>query len=90
MSKHTTICPQEAADSLAIREFFEAYAHCADRRDEKGQMSLAVRTVTTMAAPPASRRTAGARQRTKSHRSSRRCRSIGARRPSSVSFHSRQ
>src|ERR1700726_1638690 len=40
MSKHTTISPQEAADRLAIRELIEAYAHCADRRDAKGQMSL--------------------------------------------------
>jgi hypothetical protein len=30
----------EAADRLAIRELIEAYAHCADRRDAKGQMSL--------------------------------------------------
>ena len=40
MSKHTTISPEEAADRLAIRELVEAYAHCADRRDAKGQMSL--------------------------------------------------
>src|SRR6201982_628560 len=40
MSRHTTISPQEAADRLAIRELVEAYAHCADRRDAKGQMSL--------------------------------------------------
>ena len=40
MSKHTTISPAEAADRLAIRELVEAYAHCADRRDAKGQMSL--------------------------------------------------
>jgi ketosteroid isomerase-like protein len=38
--KHLTISPQEAADRLAIRELVEAYAHCADRRDAKGQMSL--------------------------------------------------
>ena len=31
---------QEAADRLAIRELFDAYAHCADRRDAKGQMAL--------------------------------------------------
>jgi hypothetical protein len=30
----------EAADRLAIRELVDAYAHCADRRDAKGQMSL--------------------------------------------------
>jgi hypothetical protein len=40
LSKHTTISPGEAADRLAIRELIEAYAHCADRRDAKGQMSL--------------------------------------------------
>jgi ketosteroid isomerase-like protein len=38
--KHVTISPEEAADRLAIRELIEAYAHCADRRDAKGQMSL--------------------------------------------------
>jgi len=40
MSKHVTISPEEAADRLATRELVEAYAHCADRRDAKGQMSL--------------------------------------------------
>jgi ketosteroid isomerase-like protein len=40
MSKHTRISPEEAADRLAIRELVEAYAHCADRRDAKGQMAL--------------------------------------------------
>ena len=40
MSKHVNISPQEAADRLAIRELVEAYAHCADRRDAHGQMSL--------------------------------------------------
>jgi len=40
MSKHVTISPTEAADRLAIRELIEAYAHCADRRDVKGQMGL--------------------------------------------------
>jgi ketosteroid isomerase-like protein len=40
MSKHVSISPEEAADRLAIRELVEAYAHCADRRDAKGQMSL--------------------------------------------------
>jgi len=38
--KHDTISPAETADRLAIRELVEAYAHCADRRDAKGQMSL--------------------------------------------------
>src|SRR5579863_3631194 len=40
MSEHTSISPAEAADRLAIRELVEAYAHCADRREAKGQMSL--------------------------------------------------
>jgi ketosteroid isomerase-like protein len=40
MSTHVTISPNEAADRLAIRELVEAYAHCADRRDAKGQMAL--------------------------------------------------
>src|ERR1700746_4010435 len=40
MSRHATISPNEAADRLAIRELVEAYAHCADRRDAKGQMAL--------------------------------------------------
>jgi ketosteroid isomerase-like protein len=40
MTKHTSISPSEAADRLAIRELVEAYAHCADRRDAKGQMAL--------------------------------------------------
>ena len=40
MSKHTGISLLEVADRLAIRELIEAYAHCADRRDAKGQMAL--------------------------------------------------
>jgi hypothetical protein len=40
VSKHVTISPGEAADRLAIRELVEAYAHCADRRDARGQMAL--------------------------------------------------
>src|ERR1700740_670083 len=40
MSEHLTVSPAEAADRLTIRELVEAYAHCADRRDAKGQMSL--------------------------------------------------
>ena len=40
MGKHVSISPNEAADRLAIRELVEAYAHCADRRDAKGQMAL--------------------------------------------------
>src|SRR5882672_3262064 len=40
MSKHATISATETTDRLAIRELIEAYAHCADRRDATGQMSL--------------------------------------------------
>src|ERR1700674_911823 len=40
MSERISISPSEAADRLAIRELVEAYAHCADRRDAKSQMSL--------------------------------------------------
>src|SRR6201989_755226 len=36
----TAMTVNEAADRLAIRELVEAYAHCADRRDVKGQMAL--------------------------------------------------
>ena len=35
-----SISGTEAADRLEIRELADAYAHCADRRDAKGQMSL--------------------------------------------------
>jgi hypothetical protein len=37
---HSSISGMEAADRLAIRELVEACAHCADRRDAKGQISL--------------------------------------------------
>jgi hypothetical protein len=40
MAVHTRIDPAEAADRLAIRELFDAYAHCADRRDADGQKAL--------------------------------------------------
>jgi len=40
MSQHAIVSATEAADRLAIRELVEAYAHCADRRDAKGQMAL--------------------------------------------------
>jgi hypothetical protein len=36
----TEITPKEAADRLAIRQLFDAYAHCADRRDADGQKAL--------------------------------------------------
>src|ERR1700759_912746 len=40
MAKHAKVSPEESVDRLAIRELIEAYAHCADRRDAKGQMAL--------------------------------------------------
>jgi ketosteroid isomerase-like protein len=40
MTIHRSISPEEAADRLALRELVDAYAHCADRRDAKGQMAL--------------------------------------------------
>jgi SnoaL-like domain len=40
MSKHVSISLEEAGDRLAIRELVEAYAHCADHRDARGQMAL--------------------------------------------------
>jgi hypothetical protein len=40
MAVHTEITPTEAADRLALRELFDAYAHCADRRDATGQKAL--------------------------------------------------
>ena len=40
MGIHLRISAEDAADRLAIRELVEAYAHCADRRDAKGQMAL--------------------------------------------------
>ena len=40
MAEHRETTPAEAADRLAIRELFDAYAHCADRRDAEGQKAL--------------------------------------------------
>jgi SnoaL-like protein len=40
MATHAPITGAEAADRLAIRELVDAYAHCADTRDAKGQMAL--------------------------------------------------
>jgi hypothetical protein len=34
------VTPTEAADRVALRELFDAYAHCADRRDAEGQKAL--------------------------------------------------
>ena len=39
-STHDDLTAREIADRLAIRELVDAYAHCADRRDVEGQMSL--------------------------------------------------
>ena len=33
MSVHNSVSLAEAADRLALRDLFDAYAHCADRRD---------------------------------------------------------
>src|SRR5712672_2426567 len=40
MTVHTELTPADAADRLALRELFDAYAHCADRRDAEGQTAL--------------------------------------------------
>jgi len=40
MAAHSELSPGEAADRLALRELFDAYAHCADRRDAVGQKAL--------------------------------------------------
>jgi SnoaL-like protein len=40
MADRAELSPAEVADRLALRELFDAYAHCADRRDAGGQMAL--------------------------------------------------
>jgi hypothetical protein len=40
MADHTELTPAEAADRFSLRELFDAYAHCADRRDAEGQKAL--------------------------------------------------
>src|SRR3979411_724057 len=40
MAVHPDLTPAEAADRFALRELFDAYAHCADRRDAEGQKAL--------------------------------------------------
>jgi len=40
MAVHTELSPTEAADRLALRELFDGYAHCADRRDAEAQKAL--------------------------------------------------
>jgi SnoaL-like domain len=37
---HVEVGAAAVADRLAIRELFDAYAHCADRRDAEGQKAL--------------------------------------------------
>jgi SnoaL-like domain len=39
-SDHSGLTLREIGDRPAIRELVDAYAHCADRRDVEGQMSL--------------------------------------------------
>jgi SnoaL-like domain len=40
MAVHAPLDAEEAADRLALRELFDAYARCADRRDAEGQKAL--------------------------------------------------
>ena len=40
MAIHTQLSPADVADRLALRDLFDAYAHCADRRDADGQKAL--------------------------------------------------
>ena len=40
MAPHSALSLQEAGDRLAIRELFDAYAHCADTGDAQGQKAL--------------------------------------------------
>jgi hypothetical protein len=40
MAAHSELTPTEIADRLSLRELFDAYAHCADRRDAEGQKGL--------------------------------------------------
>jgi hypothetical protein len=40
LAVHADVTPAEAADRLALRELFDADAHCADRRDAEGQKAL--------------------------------------------------
>ena len=46
MALHNEVGPHEGADRLAIRELFDAYARCADRRDASGQKALFVENCT--------------------------------------------
>jgi hypothetical protein len=44
MTVHTELTRAEAADRLALRELFDVYAHCADRRDAEGKRRSSPRT----------------------------------------------
>jgi SnoaL-like domain len=60
MAVHTELVPTEAADRLALREPFDGYAHCADRRDAEGRRRSSPTTPSspsTWTAKEASRRT---------------------------------
>jgi hypothetical protein len=46
MTHHDSVAPGEAADRLALRELFDRYAHCADRRDAAAQKALFVEDCT--------------------------------------------
>jgi ketosteroid isomerase-like protein len=40
MTVYPELTPTEAADRVALRALFDAYAHCADRRDAERQKAL--------------------------------------------------
>jgi hypothetical protein len=42
MAVQTELSPVRAADRLALRELFDAYADCADRRDPTRQKALLI------------------------------------------------
>ena len=68
----TEVSPAEAADRIALRALFDAYAHCADRRDAEGQKALFTddtRFAVYMAARAATRLTSYKEEK-RSHRSS--------------------
>jgi len=51
MTVHTELTPAEAAGRFALRELFDAYAHCADRRDAEGQRALFAEDTASSATP---------------------------------------
>jgi hypothetical protein len=42
MAVHTELTPAEAADRLAIRDLFDAYAHCAATTHFNGQSTVTI------------------------------------------------